>query len=34
MCTHGRTSLYPFFNGSISEGLVNHAHKPVVTFKI
>jgi nucleotide-binding universal stress UspA family protein len=34
MCTHGRTSLYHFFNGSISEGLVNHAHKPVVTFKI
>jgi nucleotide-binding universal stress UspA family protein len=34
MCTHGRTSLYHFFNGSISEGLVNHAAKPVVTFKI
>ncbi len=34
MCTHGRTSLYHFFNGSISEGLVNHASKPVVTFKI
>ena len=34
MCTHGRTSLYHFFNGSISEGLVNHAKKPVVTFKI
>jgi nucleotide-binding universal stress UspA family protein len=34
MCTHGRTSLYHFFNGSISEGLVNHARKPVVTFKI
>lgn len=34
MCTHGRTSIYHFFNGSISEGLVNHASKPVVTFKI
>ncbi|MES2812434.1 MAG: universal stress protein [Bacteroidota bacterium] len=34
MCTHGRTSLYHFFNGSISEGLVNHASKPVITFKI
>lgn len=34
MCTHGRTSLYHFFNGSISEGLVNHSSKPVVTFKI
>ena len=34
MCTHGRTSLYHFFNGSISEGLINHASKPVVTFKI
>lgn len=34
MCTHGRTSLYHFFNGSISEGLVNHADIPVVTFKI
>ncbi len=34
MCTHGRTSLYHFFNGSISEGLVNHSYKPVVTFKI
>ncbi|WP_310557418.1 universal stress protein [Flavobacterium sp.] len=34
MCTHGRTSLYHFFNGSISEGIVNHANKPVITFKI
>ncbi len=34
MCTHGRTSLYHFFNGSVSEGLVNHASKPVITFKI
>jgi nucleotide-binding universal stress UspA family protein len=34
MCTHGRTTLYHFFNGSVSEGLVNHASKPVITFKI
>ncbi|MEO7979099.1 universal stress protein [Flavobacterium sp.] len=34
MCTHGRTGFAHFFNGSISEGLVNHAIRPVVTFKI
>jgi nucleotide-binding universal stress UspA family protein len=34
MCTHGRTGFAHFFNGSISEGLVNHAIKPVITFKI
>jgi len=34
MCTHGRTGFSHFFNGSISEGLVNHAIKPVLTFKI
>jgi len=34
MCTHGRTSFYHFFNGSNSESLVNHAQKPVMTFKI
>ncbi|PIF32777.1 nucleotide-binding universal stress UspA family protein [Flavobacterium sp. 9] len=34
MCTHGRTGFAHFFNGSISEGLVNHTVKPVVTFKI
>lgn len=34
ICTHGRTSLYHFFNGSKSEGLVNHTSKPVITFKI
>lgn len=33
MCTHGRTGFAHFFNGSISEGLVNHAVKPVITFK-
>lgn len=34
MSTHGRKGLAHFFNGSISEDLVNHALKPVVTFKI
>jgi nucleotide-binding universal stress UspA family protein len=34
VCTHGRTGLAHFFNGSIGEGLVNHAIKPVMTFKI
>lgn len=34
MCTHGRTGFAHFFNGSISEGLVNHAIRPVITFKI
>jgi nucleotide-binding universal stress UspA family protein len=34
MCTHGRTGFAHFFNGSISEGLINHAVKPVITFKI
>ncbi len=34
MCTHGRTGLAHFFNGSISEDLVNHAVRPVVTLKI
>lgn len=34
MCTHGRKGLSHFFNGSISEDLVNHAKRPVVTFKI
>ncbi|MCB0443187.1 MAG: universal stress protein, partial [Flavobacterium sp.] len=33
-CTHGRKGLSHFFNGSISEDLVNHAVKPVLTFKI
>lgn len=32
--THGRTGLAHFFNGSISEDLVNHITRPVVTFKI
>jgi nucleotide-binding universal stress UspA family protein len=34
MCTHGRTGFAHFFNGSISEDLVNHAVRPVMTFKI
>ncbi|MGS2765073.1 universal stress protein [Sinomicrobium sp. M5D2P9] len=34
MSTHGRTGLAHFFNGSISEDLVNHAMRPVITFKI
>ena len=34
LCTHGRTGLAHFFNGSISEDLVNHANKPVLAFKI
>ena len=34
MCTHGRHGLAHFFNGSISEDLVNHSIKPVVTFRI
>jgi nucleotide-binding universal stress UspA family protein len=34
MCTHGRTGFAHFFNGSISEDLVNHAVRPVITFRI
>jgi len=35
MCTHGRrTGFAHFFNGSVSEDLVNHAFRPVITFKI
>jgi nucleotide-binding universal stress UspA family protein len=34
MCTHGRTGLAHFYNGSIGEDLVNHAMKPIITFKI
>ena len=32
--THGRQGLAHFLNGSISEDLVNHAKRPVITFKI
>ncbi len=34
MSTHGRKGISHFFNGSISEDLVNHSSLPVVTFKI
>ncbi|MGL2987403.1 universal stress protein [Flavobacterium sp. RSSA_27] len=33
ICTHGRTGLAHFFNGSIAEDLVNHTQKPVITFR-
>jgi len=32
--THGRQGLSHFLNGSLSEDIVNHAKKPVITFKI
>lgn len=32
--THGRQGISHFFNGSISEDLVNHSKRPVITFKI
>lgn len=32
--THARQGLLNFINGSISEDLVNHAKRPVITFKI
>ena len=34
LCTHGRTGLSHFFYGSISEDIVNHTIKPIITFKI
>ncbi|MEC5164337.1 nucleotide-binding universal stress UspA family protein [Flavobacterium sp. PL11] len=34
ICTYGRTGLAHFFNGSISEDIVNHTVRPVITFKI
>ncbi|MFD2601801.1 universal stress protein [Flavobacterium suzhouense] len=34
MSTHGRQGLAHFFNGSVSEDLVNHAVRPVITFRI
>lgn len=34
IATHGRRGLAHFFNGSISEDLVNHAQRPVLTFKL
>ena len=32
--THGYTGLQHFFNGSITEGLVNHSKLPVLSVKI
>ena len=32
--THGKQGLAHFINGSLSEDLVNHAKRPIVTFKI
>ncbi len=32
--THGRKGLSHFLNGSLSEGLVNHAKRPIITFRI
>jgi len=32
--TNGRRGIEHFFNGSISEDLVNHSNKPILTFKI
>ncbi len=34
MCTHGRKGLAHFFNGSISEDLVNHSDRHILTIKI
>ncbi len=34
LSTHGRKGLAHFFNGSLSEDLVNHALRPVITFRI
>ena len=32
--THGRRGIAHFINGSLSEDLVNHAKRPIVTFKV
>ncbi|GAK92074.1 UspA protein [Nonlabens ulvanivorans] len=34
MATHGRRGISHFFNGSVSEDIVNHSSLPVVTFRI
>lgn len=34
MSTHGRQGISHFFNGSVSEDLVNHTKRPMITFKI
>ncbi|CAM3970976.1 universal stress protein [Flavobacterium weaverense] len=34
ICTHGRTGIAHFINGSVTQDLVNHNPRPVITFKI
>jgi nucleotide-binding universal stress UspA family protein len=34
VATHGRTGLFHFFEGSISEDIANHSTLPVMTFRI
>lgn len=34
MANHGRTGLSHFFNGSVSEDVVNHSSLPVITFRV
>lgn len=34
LSTHGKKGISHFFNGSISESIVNHATLPVITFKV
>lgn len=34
IATHGRKGLSHFFNGSVSEDLVNHANQPIITFRL
>lgn len=34
MATHGRKGLSHFFNGSVSEDVVNHSKIPVITFRV
>lgn len=34
IATHGRKGISHFFNGSISEDLVNHSVRPIITFKL
>jgi hypothetical protein len=34
IATHGRTGLAHFFNGALSEDIVNHAIKPINNFRI
>ena len=34
MNTHGRKGIAHFFNGSISEDLVNHSNRPILTYRL